>query len=253
LTVLLLTAPAVGAGPETSLRPVARAVAPTAETPLRLAQATEAVSEAEIAQSRGPMRSLRPEERPARFARMARDRERLRQRGAVCGDPDLQGEEIGPVAGSRQGCGSEAAVRVHMVSDVELSQRSVMDCETAKALKTWVEGSAKPALSGVGGGLKRLRVAAHYICRTRNNQPGGRISEHGRARAIDISGFRLRDGSLIMVQNGWKGRQTGKILREMHRGACGPFGTVLGPEADRHHHDHFHFDTARHRSGPYCR
>jgi len=39
----------------------------------------------------------------------------------------------------------------------------------------------------------------------------------------------------------------------MHRAACGPFGTVLGPNADRFHQDHFHFDTARHRSGPYCR
>jgi hypothetical protein len=42
-------------------------------------------------------------------------------------------------------------------------------------------------------------------------------------------------------------------MRRMHRGACGPFGTVLGPEADRYHQDHFHFDTARYRSGSYCR
>jgi len=30
-------------------------------------------------------------------------------------------------------------------------------------------------------------------------------------------------------------------------------GTVLGPEANRFHRDHFHFDTAEYRSGPYCR
>jgi len=28
---------------------------------------------------------------------------------------------------------------------------------------------------------------------------------------------------------------------------------VLGPEAARYHQDHFHFDTARYRSGSYCR
>jgi hypothetical protein len=27
----------------------------------------------------------------------------------------------------------------------------------------------------------------------------------------------------------------------------------LGPDADRYHQDHFHLDTASHRSGPYCR
>jgi hypothetical protein len=101
--------------------------------------------------------------------------------------------------------------------------------------------------------LKSLRVAAHYACRTRNNQPGARISEHGKGRAIDISGLRLRDGTLITVRNGWNGAETGKILRRMHQGACGPFGTVLGPESDRFHLDHFHFDTARYRSGPFCR
>ncbi|MDX5403468.1 MAG: extensin family protein, partial [Rhodobacterales bacterium] len=25
------------------------------------------------------------------------------------------------------------------------------------------------------------------------------------------------------------------------------------PESDRFHRDHFHFDTARHRNGPFCR
>ena len=49
---------------------------------------------------------------------------------------------------------------------------------------------------------------------------------------------------------------TGKLLETM---ACGtaavvtPVGTVLGPESDRFHQDHFHFDTARQRNGPFCR
>jgi hypothetical protein len=42
-------------------------------------------------------------------------------------------------------------------------------------------------------------------------------------------------------------------MRRAHKTACGPFGTVLGPNADRYHQDHFHFDTARYRSGSYCR
>lgn len=44
-----------------------------------------------------------------------------------------------------------------------------------------------------------------------------------------------------------------KTMRSAHKKACGPFGTVLGPNADRYHQDLFHFDTARYRNSPYCR
>jgi hypothetical protein len=39
------------------------------------------------------------------------------------------------------------------------------------------------------------------------------------------------------------------FLRRLHKGACGTFGTVLGPDANEAHRNHFHFDlTARKRS-----
>lgn len=40
------------------------------------------------------------------------------------------------------------------------------------------------------------------------------------------------------------------FLRRVHAGACGIFGTVLGPDANAAHRDHFHFDMKdRRRSG----
>jgi hypothetical protein len=43
------------------------------------------------------------------------------------------------------------------------------------------------------------------------------------------------------------------FLRRLHRGACEAFSTVLGPDANEAHRDHFHFDlAARRRSGSYC-
>ncbi len=253
--LLTLCAGMAKAAPETSLRPEVRSTygvtlesSGTITPPARSEAARTAA-----ARGQGLFRSLRPELRPRKFRRIARAQERLRKRGAVCGDPEIQGESVGPVAGKKPGCGIGDAVRIRSISGVELSQRSVMDCTTAKALKSWVDATAKPTLSKTGGGLKRLRVAAHYACRTRNGRAGARISEHGKGRAIDISAVRLHDGTLITVQNGWNGKDTGKLMRQLHRGACGPFGTVLGPEADRFHKDHFHFDTARYRSGTYCR
>ncbi len=44
----------------------------------------------------------------------------------------------------------------------------------------------------------------------------------------------------------------GAFLRKLHAGACGPFTTVLGPEANEAHRNHFHFDLAERRRGPYC-
>ena len=79
------------------------------------------------------------------------------------------------------------------------------------------------------------------------------MSEHAHGKAIDIASIGLRDGQEITVLTGWNSNDDGQQLRRMWRDACGPFGTVLGPEADELHRDHFHFDTARHRSGSYCR
>jgi hypothetical protein len=42
------------------------------------------------------------------------------------------------------------------------------------------------------------------------------------------------------------------FLRRLHKGACSAFGTVLGPEANEAHRNHFHFDLAPRRRSNYC-
>lgn len=42
------------------------------------------------------------------------------------------------------------------------------------------------------------------------------------------------------------------FLRRLHKGACGTFGTVLGPEANEAHRNHFHFDMAPRRRSAFC-
>ncbi len=173
-------------------------------------------------------------------------------RGNLCGVPGIEGTVIGTVDGSGA-CGISNAVSVTSVGGVMLSQPSSMNCKTARALHSWTTKQAVPIIGNTGGGVRSFRVAAHYACRTRNNQRGARLSEHAKGNAIDISAFRLADGTSITVLSDWGGGKRGKILRKLHKSACGPFGTVLGPNSDRHHQDHFHFDTADHRGGPFCR
>ncbi len=174
-------------------------------------------------------------------------------RGSVCGHAEIKGRAIGDVGEGRSGCGVASAVEIISVGGVSLSQPAVMECSTARVLNAWVQRDMDRIVGQMGGGVQQLEVAAHYACRTRNGLPGGKLSEHAKGRAIDISGFRLRDGEVLSVEAHWDQGRRGRMLRRLHESACGPFGTVLGPESDRHHQDHFHFDIASYRSGAYCR
>lgn len=44
----------------------------------------------------------------------------------------------------------------------------------------------------------------------------------------------------------------GQFLRRLHSGACGVFSTVLGPEANEAHRNHFHLDLASRRRRAFC-
>lgn len=166
-------------------------------------------------------------------------------RGSVCGVAAIKGEPIAPIKAKVKGCGLRDGVRVTSVSGVRLSQAATIDCDTARALNSWVREVVQPAY---GGDVAELKIAAHYICRPRNNKKGAKISEHGRGKAIDIGGFVLDSGKVLTVAGDYN-----RKMRKVHKGACGIFGTTLGPGSDGYHEDHLHFDTAQSRSGPYCR
>jgi len=200
----------------------------------------------------GPDISLKPYLRPKALEQDILFKKRKLRKGSVCGDIAIQGKPVGAVSGKIKACGIKDAVQITSVSGVALSRPSTMDCGTAIALNKWVDKTVKPTFKRRGP-VVELQVAAHYACRTRNNRKGARISEHGKGRAIDISGFKMADGEVVTVLNGWRKNPSKKQLTKIWRGACGPFGTVLGPNSDRYHRDHFHLDTARYRSGPYCR
>ncbi|MBT8418192.1 MAG: extensin family protein [Silicimonas sp.] len=177
---------------------------------------------------------------------------------AACGgDPasdravGLMAEKLGRVPGPGA-CGVENALRVTEAAGIRLTTPATLSKRAADRLNFWLAERAVPEIGNKGGGLVAIRVASHYACRTRNSRPGARLSEHGKGNAIDISAFILADGTRLSVQDDWTGPNS-RMMRRLHASACGPFGTVLGPNADRHHHDHFHFDVADYRSGSYCR
>lgn len=196
--------------------------------------------------------SWRPPGRPAELWLAASRSPRAGGGGGLCGRSSIQGKRIAPVAGPGA-CGIPDAVQISAVSGVALSRPARMDCATAAALDDWVRQGVLPTIGRAGGGAVALDVAAGYACRGRNNRSGAKLSEHARGHAIDISAIRLADGGRLSVLRDWNRGAAGRMLRALWQAACGPFGTVLGPDSDRYHRDHFHFDTARYRSGAYCR
>jgi D-alanyl-D-alanine dipeptidase len=170
--------------------------------------------------------------------------------GLVCKDRAIEGTMITAIKGAQKGCGVDAPVRVTAVDGVKLSMPATIDCNTARALRKWVTTKVKPAFGKTK--VVGLDVAAHYVCRSQNNVKGAKISEHGRGKAIDIAGFKLANGTEVTVLDDYKSSR-GKAIRKAHKGACGIFGTTLGPGSDGYHENHLHLDTAKYRGGPYCK
>ena len=131
---------------------------------------------------------------------------------------------------------------------VQLQPPALLRCPMVPALDHWVERAVMPAARRhFRSQLVALKIAGSYSCRPMNNVDGAFLSEHGHANAIDVSGFVLADGRTVQVRTGWWGAFAERnFLRDVHRSGCALFSTVLGPNYDANHRDHFHLDLARH-------
>jgi hypothetical protein len=74
----------------------------------------------------------------------------------------------------------------------------------------------------------------------------------GRGQAAKESAPGVSQKAGPQAEFDWKEERKSRFLREIHVSACKRFGTVLGPEANDAHRDHFHLDMAERRSGNFC-
>ena len=155
----------------------------------------------------------------------------------------------------RNGCHIPDPWSVRSLGSVQFSQAATLNCGMAAPLNDWLENEVQPAAQrAFGESVVGIDVAASYACRPRNNVRGAKMSEHGYGNAIDISAFTLESGRKVTVLGGWRGAAEGRFLKQIHGEACGDFHTVLGPNADRNHRDHFHLDLQNRKSASsYCR
>jgi hypothetical protein len=253
-------------------------------------------------------------------------------------------------------CGTPAPMKLLSIGknpQVSLSPPPVVTCDVIAALHKWLERDVQPlARKHLGGPVIRIDTMSSYSCRNAYGRAHSRLSEHGRANALDIGAFVTSTGRTAMVVADWgptareiaaqaaadaKGepatQQTaappqvqphhsasappaeahprgagititipgttvilpggrndrspelslsplsrlggpkgadGKppvpgaqvpahvsdgrmdFLRGAHRAGCRIFGTVLGPEANNAHKNHFHVDMAERQRGTIC-
>lgn len=158
--------------------------------------------------------------------------------------------EVRTALGGPSVCGAlkPFAMSAAAQGNVQMRPAALLRCPMVPAVDYWVRQVVMPAAQRyLGSDLLEIKVASSYSCRPVNHVDGGRLSEHGHANAIDVSAFVLRDGQVVRVEGGWHGGFAQRaFLRAVHGGACKVFTTVLGPNYDYHHRNHFHLDLARH-------
>jgi hypothetical protein len=128
--------------------------------------------------------------------------------------------------------------------DVALSSSFLSSCPLAVAYALFDRHALQPAAQAVfGQKVVQVDHLGSFACRNVYNRSEGRLSQHASANALDIAGFRLADGRRISVLKDWKEEgDKGRFLRLVRDGACKQFNTVLGPDYNAAHRDHFHVD-----------
>lgn len=167
--------------------------------------------------------------------------------------------EIEPLSafGEPNGCGSAAPLWVTSIAGISLSPPIITNCDMAEALYGWIGTSlAVGAADDLGKQLVQVNTASDYVCRLRNSLATGKLSEHGKANALDIASLQFSDGSEMSIKGDWSGlraklglSKNATFLTRIRRDACIRFTTVLGPGSDIYHGDHFHVDLAQRSNG----
>lgn len=115
--------------------------------------------------------------------------------------------EVEPQPPVRSGqCGTPAPVLLKRIGKdlLPLQPAAMTNCAMVGALHTWVEEVLQPAAQELlGSPVAKLVGTASYVCRNRNGDINGPISEHAFANAFDISGFVLADGRTVSVLADW--------------------------------------------------
>jgi hypothetical protein len=148
------------------------------------------------------------------------------------------------------GCGGEDLVRLEAIvlpdkRQVSVKPAAILRCPMASAIAEWIRTDMAPLAQSLGSTISDLDNFDSFECRGRNRVVGARLSEHGRANALDVRALKLANGQSISLTD----RTVSRATREsVLHSVCARFSTVLGPGSDWYHEDHIHLDLMERRS-----
>jgi hypothetical protein len=157
---------------------------------------------------------------------------------------------IAPIRGPGE-CGGEDLVRLEAVvlaggQRVALHPAAILRCPMASAVVDWVRTDLTALAKGFGSVPAELDNFDSFECRGRNRVAGAKLSEHGKANALDVRGFTLANGRAVALTDRAEPRE---LREQVLHSVCARFTTVLGPGSDWYHEDHVHIDLAERRGG----
>jgi hypothetical protein len=159
-------------------------------------------------------------------------------------------KSLGAIAGPGE-CGGPDVVLLERVvaknnAPTAVSPPATLRCEAAEAIVAWVRDELVASIAALGSGLATIENFDSFECRGQNRVQGAKLSEHGRANALDIRAFKLKNGETVQPTDAAVSRD---FRLAMRTSVCARFTTVLGPGSDGYHEDHIHVDLAERRSG----
>jgi hypothetical protein len=168
--------------------------------------------------------------------RLAPDRAVIQPRAAIAGPGECGGADIVSLR--------RIVTKDHLLIDV--SPPATLRCETAEAIVNWVREDLIGRGTVLGSAVTRIDIFDSFECRGQNGIVGAKLSEHGRANALDIGAIVLKSGLIVRPTDP---AVSSDFRVAMRASACARFTTVLGPGADGFHEDHIHVDLAERHSG----
>ncbi len=121
--------------------------------------------------------------------------------------------------------------------------RPISTCPVAVGLQIWLShGLQQAAQTHLGTKVTRIEHIGTNSCRRINGGRTGPWSEHAHGNAIDIRAFVLSDGRRVSILQDWGKGEKGDFLKAARDAACDSFRTVLSPDYNAKHANHFHLD-----------
>ena len=131
-------------------------------------------------------------------------------------------------------CGAPAPMRLVSVGknpQVSFSPPPILTCDMIAQLHKWVQRDVQPlARKFLAAPVVRIETMSSYSCRNAYGRAHGRLSEHGRANALDIASFVTALGQSALVISDWgpTAREIAAAAAAASKAAAQQASTVAG-------------------------